>query len=653
MLPEEKTAMMLTKEQVHQDDDDRGGDYDKLDKNKVHMKDRIHELEALLDQSHEENAQLKEEVGTKELLMTALLDKLEDEIASRTKELQETNRLLVDANQRIKQQAAAQLEHFACMSHEIRTPLNCIIGMSSLLMLDSQLTPSQQESIEMITTAGDLLSTIVDDVLDYSTLESGKVETNISKINLQQTLDSVATGIQARCNENERGIEVRTFFDITVPKYVETDAKRLQQILYNLLGNAVKFSPNNSHVDLSAKVIDSGVIRYTVKDYGRGIDPRDFNKIFEPFRQASKETGTIYGGTGLGLPITSKLVQRLGGTISVKSVKGQGSEFLVDLPFLGNPVDVGAIQQSLADTSILVVSPTPGIDCPVLESLRATGIPFHIVPDCSAIKQFALDMTPKEKELYYVTFVNEDYYKHSPYQVFYNTTKSVMITFGPKNIVKGAHAHIKAPSRVFPSILLPSCAELVQALKASPNRMQLPDGPSSQEMMGKDLPHSCIDEDEDLDTSFYNTLQILIAEDNIVNQKVLQRTFSRLGLNNVDVAQDGLIACEASLQKKYDVIFMDMEMPNMNGIDACRAIRERDGNDAPLVVFVTAHAMENFRQEAKKAGGTGFISKPFNLHRIKAFLKRLCWCVKEEDANTKPPKEEAGSACIMCDPQSE
>jgi signal transduction histidine kinase len=240
-------------------------------------------------------------VHNNDLIMTSMMANLEAEIKERTMQLEDANRRLEDANQRITQQAAAQLEHFACMSHEIRTPLNCIVGMSSLL-LETELDPEQRDSVQMITASGDLLATVVDDVLDYSKLESGNVLINIQRTNLQQTLDGTVHSMELK--SRDRNLTIRTSYGATLPEYFDTDSSRLQQILFNLLGNACKFSKHGGIVDLTVELCDakgthsgqdndddnnnnksttdeanctySHLLRFLVKDYGRGIDRKDF-----------------------------------------------------------------------------------------------------------------------------------------------------------------------------------------------------------------------------------------------------------------------------------------------------------------------------------------------------------------------------------------
>ena len=227
-----------------------------------------------------------------------LIDSMEKQIEDRTNELANANANLELANAQLAVQSAKQLEHFACMSHEIRTPLNCIVGMSSLLLEDSPSMDSMHaDSIRMINTSGELLRAVVDDVLDYAKLESGSFEVDIKPTKLQDTLDSVLYSISQKIQD--KNVRLRTHFTPTVPEYIETDSRRLQQVLFNLLGNAGKFSKADSVIDLSVSLKKApaqkesnkqnrtrDLIRFSIRDYGKGIEKKDFQTIFQPFSQA-------------------------------------------------------------------------------------------------------------------------------------------------------------------------------------------------------------------------------------------------------------------------------------------------------------------------------------------------------------------------------
>eukprot|EP00980_Cylindrotheca_fusiformis_P022201 scaffold9079_cov120-Cylindrotheca_fusiformis.AAC.16 len=267
-----------------------------------------------------------------DLFIEEAMMRLEESVQSQTQQLETANSNLEHANRMIVEQSQKQLKHFAMMSHEIRTPLNCIVGISNLMM-DMCDDETMKESLEMITSSGDLLLAVVDDVLDYSKLAAGKVETRIEPTNLSFTVKTVETSIRTKAKANN--LEVRTKISPDIPECLDTDGRRLQQILYNLLGNAVKFGSEGEHVDFTVELepneSDGDYVRFSIKDYGKGIAPNEMGNIFEPFRQlASNEPR--HGGTGLGLAITRQLVKALGGTVSVQSEYGHWCEFSFSLP---------------------------------------------------------------------------------------------------------------------------------------------------------------------------------------------------------------------------------------------------------------------------------------------------------------------------------
>ena len=228
--------------------------------------------------------------------------RVEQKVKERTCRLEALNGELAEANKKIAAASAMQLQHFACMSHEIRTPLNCIIGLSSLLV-ETELDPMQKDSMQMIVSSGNHLCAIVDDVLDYSKLESGNAEVFINEVNLQDTLSSVVHLIKTNKVTKSKNLLIRTLYDPNVCETVATDGRRLQQILFNLLGNAIKFSKENGVVELRVLIFSdddmdtSDVLRFVVMDYGKGIDRKNFEKIFLPFLQASSGIENMEGGT--------------------------------------------------------------------------------------------------------------------------------------------------------------------------------------------------------------------------------------------------------------------------------------------------------------------------------------------------------------------
>jgi hypothetical protein len=400
----------------------------------------------------------------------------------------------------------------------------------------------------------------VNDVLDYSKLETGNVDIDIHKSNLQEILNSVVRSIETEGQSKKLLID--TEYDAALPKFVQTDSCRLQQILYNLLGNAVKFSKERGVVELAVHLtsctqqggttcagdqsspeengdhnsassqcplhrspvgngsatrespVESGCpfsrsarpcesdqlkeeqfIRIIVKDYGKGIKQEDFAKIFQPFLQAGVETEREYGGTGLGLAITSKLVDALGGTISVDSEEGKWSQFTVNLPFHGTQVDAAGMSAKLKDTTIFLVENEERSILAALRIFRQYGVqvaPYTTMKDLEAaiIKNGLL-----LRDRSYICLVHEELYQKESYALLSGLSRCALVTFGPKYAVKGAVGHFRSLAQVLPSVLMQSMISFV-------NSMEMPSKSSSMrplaEALGSRVP--------------YRDIRVLIAE---------------------------------------------------------------------------------------------------------------------------------------------
>ena len=610
---------------------------------------------------------------------------LESMVRERTRKLEETNRSLAKANRRVTRASAAQLEHFACMSHEIRTPLNCIIGLSSLL-LDTELNAMQEESMRMIVTSGDLLLTVVNDVLDYSKLESGNVELSIIRSNLQDILGTVVQSIEARARP--KMLSIRTLYDPRICEYGLMDCRRLQQILYNLLGNALKFSNAGGIIDLTVSLKDASevdvtgmtghtytpnsedheVVRtgsivvfedvsadfrgssasrrgsryklhydrssmnstgntpatpghhyicFVVKDCGKGIERKDFQKIFEPFRQASAETERVYGGTGLGLAVTAKLVTALGGTVSVDSCEGEWTEFTVQLPYRDTPFRIDVVAQRLVHTVVLLVDDDHTNVQAISNLLQECGINNVCYKCMGDLVGVAATMGYIRSQNSYICLVNELLYDVNAYNVLSKQARLVLLTFGPKFSVKETKYHYRSLTQVLPSVLLTSFASFVDALNNVDASFSDSHSPKPL-ATSKPLMHR---------SSGAFTMEdvcIMMAEDNKINQKVLLRILNRLGYNKIDIVENGKEACDLEVTQYYDIILMDVQMPVMSGIEACHIIMNRTSTDhpKPKIVFVTAHVSDAFEAECRTAGGADFLPKPFNISDIENCLQR-------------------------------
>jgi CheY-like chemotaxis protein len=335
----------------------------------------------------------------------------------------------------------------------------------------------------------------------------------------------------------------------------------------------------------------------------------------------------VYGGTGLGLPITAKLIQKMGGNISVQSSIGNWTEFTADFPYEAAEARFTEQIPRLANTAVIVVVARPTTDCPVIGWLRQIGVTAKLIPSCNDLEATAQEVEARGLAEYYIPLVHDEGFLPEVYDRFAKNRKCQLMTFGYKNDVDCAVAHVHSPCRVFPSLFLPILGDLVERSKTSKVvRIESTLDSSILIIRNQEPPKKVVPSSPNSSHRHaYSDIRVLIAEDNRVNQRVLTKTLNRLGLEQIDVVDNGQKAVEAASKKVYDVIFMDMEMPVMNGLDACREITKNKLRLLPIVVFVTAHAIESFRKEAGNAGGYSFISKPFNLQKIDDLLRAIPW----------------------------
>lgn len=547
-----------------------------------------------------------------------LMLRAEGTVQRRAFRIETLNKELVETNRKISSEQATQLEHFACMSHEIRTPLNCIIGISSLMDEDGTLGSSKKESVKMIVSSGKLLRHIVDDVLDYSKFVSGKAEIDIKRTNLQEMLTNLISSMSWSSVTERKQISIRTFYDPLVPEFVETDGRRLQQILYNLLSNAVKFSRLKGKVDLSVSVCSaddstsddeeaplvsrqrSSMLRFDVTDYGKGIEETEFDNIFQPFAQTETGKSNTDGGTGLGLAITKQLVELLGGSISVDSEAGQWAKFTVDLPLTVSVTNTSKIKSRLENCSACLVSDQE------MEIQYAVYACEHFQVQQShfdSLKELDESMESSCPDRCYVCLVQENLYDESVYDKLSKKAKTILITFGSDKNIARAQVHYQSLTRVFPSVLMQKLYNLCKS-NASTKMCH-----TSNKIVTNPQVN-------------FEQLRILVAEDNKVNQKVLVRLLERLGVVHVDVADNGQIAIDLEAAKDFDVVLMDMQMPVMDGLEACKQIVARTATP-PKVIFLSAHASDHYRSLCFENGAADYLTKPCTHNDLKEKLEMV------------------------------
>jgi CheY-like chemotaxis protein len=361
------------------------------------------------------------------------------------------------------------------------------------------------------------------------------------------------------------------------------------------------------------------MLRLAVKDYGKGIPEKDLEDIFQPFHQGSTKTQTTHGGTGLGLSITRALIARLGGQISVRSKVEEFAEFVVEIPLYG--IVAVDVQQStvdaLRDTTIVVLDqneepPKNGPFSP--EAIQAFGLDVvHMNNWDSLDESLSSQENWQDKSLIIVVSVEE----HQPvrFQEIQAKCKDcTLITHGRASVPHDAYIHWQSLSTTFPSVAI---GQILDRKRGSTNNNVSVDGTNRHSSNCGSLDRACM---------YYQIPQvestrILIAEDNAINQKVLTRILKNLGVQRIDIVDNGEKAVEACATIPYSLVFMDLQMPIMDGLQATKMIRSEETNSNTKIVFCTAHALEDFRQQVRDVGADGFISKPFNKKNISHCLQ--------------------------------
>jgi signal transduction histidine kinase/CheY-like chemotaxis protein len=552
----------------------------------------------------------RDEVGELGRAFTTMMEAVRE---ARQK-LLDTNKELMSLNEKLSEATEAKSRLLATMSHEIRTPMNAIIGMTELT-LNTRLTPVQREYLETVRNSAEALLALLNDILDFSKIEAGKVILEHIDFNLRDSLGDVMQTLAVRAHA--KNLELTLHVRPDVPDVLVGDPHRLRQIMFNLIGNAVKFTKQGEVIVEVAVDNPAGTdtwLRFAVKDTGIGIAPEHRTRLFQAFEQADSSVTREFGGTGLGLAITLQMVSLMGGRIEVESELGKGTTFTFFIRFdIGKPETNRPTQPAigLADLQVLAVDDNPTNRIILEEMLSSWGM--NVIKATNAFE--AMAEAKKRNEHGFSLVITDanmpgaDGFELAQWlrqDAAHKNSKIIMLTSsGRADDAErcrelGVDAHLTKP--VKQSALFDVIATVFGHKKGAPRPR-----PGGDENIAKQRP-----------------LNILLVEDNVTNQRLATINLETWG-HHVSVADNGEKAVAAVENGKFDLVLMDMQMPKMSGIEATSMIREREkkgGTHVPIIAM-TANAMTGDRENCLRAGMDEYVTKPIRYHQLVAAMGRV------------------------------
>jgi signal transduction histidine kinase/two-component SAPR family response regulator/HPt (histidine-containing phosphotransfer) domain-containing protein len=548
-------------------------------------------------------------------------------------DLLQHNHALIQARATAESAARAKGDFLAAMSHEIRTPMNGVIAMAGLLM-ETPMTAEQHGYLETIHTSSESLMAIINDILDFSKIESGKMELDSRPFDLRACVEETLDLMSAKAVE--KSLDLVYQMDDLIPSKIKGDPLRLRQILANLLSNALKFT-DDGDVAVEIKLLSSPAadeknpnpvhLHFSVQDTGIGITPDKLTRLFKPFMQADVSTARQYGGTGLGLAISKRLVELMGGKMWAESVPGKGSTFHFTANFQAEPQAARENgQPKLADLKILIVDD----NISSRRTLAEQASRWKMIPESVETPQRALELLRRDQ--FDVAVIDlqlpgmDGIALAAEIHKLPGAAMLPLILLMPLGVRTDApaNAHIAFANSIAKPVKPAQFSAALERALFSPKKTA-PSAPSqNSQLLAERLP-----------------LRILLVDDNAINQKVAARILHQIGYHP-DLADNGRGAIAAIDQRPYDLVFMDLMMPEMDGLEAAQTIRARQKNAVAhpnynsriIIIAMTAHAMQSDRDNCLAAGMDDYLSKPIRPSDIRGIIEKWGQPIMKEE--TKP-----------------